>query len=412
VHVLISDDRAEHVPGCNMAFWRPVLEEVGGFDPVYTAAGDDVDLCWKVLDRGWEIAFHPAAVVWHHRRAGLRTYLRQQRGYGRAEALVEARHPDRFTALGTARWRGRIYNSVGPSPGRQRIYRGSYGTAAFQSVYRGGGHALDVAHQVGLPIAAACLATAPLALLRPSTAAPSLLGLLAVLTLAAIDTARARPPRDRVDRRLRFRLAVAVHHLLQPLVRTWSRIRNGSIARRELPSRKAITGPVQLVARGVLLLPDPRPRAIVAAAVVSALRRAGLRTTNPTGWEEHDGRLLASALVVGDLVTTGHLPGTVQLHVRVRLRPWRTALALGTTAAAATVDPVVSAVVLALLLGDVVRGWWRTGPFVTRTLARVSESEEVCPRGSLRQCKCGAHRREGSGLRSLMVRRRKYRSGR
>ena len=78
VHVLTSDDRAEHVPGCNMAFWKIVLDEVGGFDPVYTAAGDDVDLCWKVLDRGWKIGFHPAAVVWHHRRPGLRTYLRQQ----------------------------------------------------------------------------------------------------------------------------------------------------------------------------------------------------------------------------------------------------------------------------------------------------------------------------------------------
>src|SRR5439155_18420308 len=128
VHVLVSDDRAEHVPGCNMAFWRELLEDVGGFDPVYTAAGDDVDLCWRVLDRSWEIGFHPAALVWHHRRGGLGAYLRQQRGYGRAEALVEARHPDRFGGLGTARWRGRIYDSFAPSFARQRVYRGVYGT--------------------------------------------------------------------------------------------------------------------------------------------------------------------------------------------------------------------------------------------------------------------------------------------
>ena len=97
VHVLVSDDRAEHVPGCNMAFWKEGLEELGGFDPIYTAAGDDVDFCWKVLDQNWDIGFHPAALVWHHRRAGLRAYLRQQRSYGRSEALVEARNPDRFT---------------------------------------------------------------------------------------------------------------------------------------------------------------------------------------------------------------------------------------------------------------------------------------------------------------------------
>jgi glycosyltransferase involved in cell wall biosynthesis len=29
VHVLVGDDRAEHVPGCNMAFWRDCLLDVG-----------------------------------------------------------------------------------------------------------------------------------------------------------------------------------------------------------------------------------------------------------------------------------------------------------------------------------------------------------------------------------------------
>ena len=91
------------------------LSEIGGFDPVYTSAGDDVDVCWKVLNRDWKIGFHPAALVWHHRRQGLRNYLRQQREYGRSETLVEARHPERFTPAGTARWRGRIYNSLTPS---------------------------------------------------------------------------------------------------------------------------------------------------------------------------------------------------------------------------------------------------------------------------------------------------------
>ncbi len=163
VQVLFSDDRAEHVPGCNMAFWRLVLSEIGGFDPVYTKAGDDVDVCWKILNRDWEIGFHPAALVWHRRRKGLRNYLRQQREYGRSEALVEDRHPERFTPAGTARWRGRIYNSLTPSFMWQRIYRGPYGTAAYQSVYQGGGHFVDLVHQVGIPGAVMLLLTAPLA---------------------------------------------------------------------------------------------------------------------------------------------------------------------------------------------------------------------------------------------------------
>ena len=55
--MLLDDERAEHVPGCNMAFWRERLLEIGGFDPIYRVAGDDVDVCWKLLDRGYDIRF-------------------------------------------------------------------------------------------------------------------------------------------------------------------------------------------------------------------------------------------------------------------------------------------------------------------------------------------------------------------
>src|SRR5207302_2366843 len=136
---------------------------------------------------GWEIAFHPAALVWHHRRPGARAYLRQQRGYGRAEALVEARHPDRFTPLGTARWKGRIYNPLVPAIARPRVYHGIYGAAAYQSVYQGGGHALDLAHQVGVPLAVLMLATTPLVLLAPLFALPALVAFLSLVGLAAVD---------------------------------------------------------------------------------------------------------------------------------------------------------------------------------------------------------------------------------
>ena len=183
MHVLTGDDRAEHVPGCNMAFWKLVLAEVGGFDPAYKAAGDDVDLCWRVLDRSWRIGFHPAAVVWHHRRPGLVPYLRQQRNYAKSEALVEARHPDRFTPARTARWRGRIYNAHTSTLRPQRIYRGVYGSGAYQSVYQDGGHLLDLIHQLGVPVAAILLLTAPLGLIAswavlPAAAAAISLGAL------------------------------------------------------------------------------------------------------------------------------------------------------------------------------------------------------------------------------------------
>ena len=74
IHVLLNDREAEHIPGCNMAFRKSALLAVGGFDPRYRIAGDDVDICWKMQARGWKLGFNPAAVVWHHRRNAVRPY--------------------------------------------------------------------------------------------------------------------------------------------------------------------------------------------------------------------------------------------------------------------------------------------------------------------------------------------------
>src|SRR2546423_4207134 len=41
--VTFTGREAEHVPGCNMVFYKWALEEIGGFDPVFRKAGDDVD---------------------------------------------------------------------------------------------------------------------------------------------------------------------------------------------------------------------------------------------------------------------------------------------------------------------------------------------------------------------------------
>src|SRR5437667_249445 len=107
--VLLSDRIAEHIPGCNMAFRREALEAIGGFDPHFRIAGDDVDLCWRLQERGGVIGYAPAALVWHHRRKSIRKYWKQQLGYGRAEALLERKWPEKYNTFGQVRWTGRIY---------------------------------------------------------------------------------------------------------------------------------------------------------------------------------------------------------------------------------------------------------------------------------------------------------------
>ena len=138
MQVLITDQEAEHIPGCNMAIRKSTLKEIGGFDPIYRAAGDDVDLCWKILEKGWKIGFNPAAIVWHHRRNKIKTYWKQQKGYGKAEALLEKSWPQKFNFAGHLNWAGRIY-----APGllkplgapKSKIDYGIWGTGFFQSLY-------------------------------------------------------------------------------------------------------------------------------------------------------------------------------------------------------------------------------------------------------------------------------------
>jgi O-antigen biosynthesis protein len=136
-HVLLSDWEAEHVPGCNMAFWRSRLLEAGLFDPIFRAAGDDVDICWRLQDAGHAIGFAASALVWHRRRHTIRAYLAQQAGYGRAEALLAFKHPHRFNGFGHSRWRGRIYGHAKPHGfgARGVIYGGPLGRGLFQALY-------------------------------------------------------------------------------------------------------------------------------------------------------------------------------------------------------------------------------------------------------------------------------------
>jgi len=138
-HVLLSDSVAEHLPGCNLAVRREAFEAIGGFCDEFRTAGDDVDFCWRLQLAGFRIGFHPAAWVWHLRRSTLRGYLRQQVGYGKAEALLIPHHTDRFGAIGAARWRGWVYDGAFATEvnGASIIYQGVFGYAGFQAVYGG-----------------------------------------------------------------------------------------------------------------------------------------------------------------------------------------------------------------------------------------------------------------------------------
>ncbi len=224
-HVLLSDDVAEHIAGCNMAFRRDVLLRLGGFDPIYRAAGDDVDICWRFQDAGYNIGFSPAAVVWHFRRNTVKAYLGQQRGYGKAEALVYSKHPIRFNLFGQAKWLGRIYGDLSAAlllSRRPVIYSGVFGRGLFQTLYEPPSSLaafLPLTFEwnvVAILLAAMGIAAGGWMLLFMVP--------LAITWVLCINAA-LRAPIDKRFRGVKARALVALLIYLGPIVRGWERLK-------------------------------------------------------------------------------------------------------------------------------------------------------------------------------------------
>ena len=237
VHVLLSDTVAEHIPGCNMAFRRDRLLAIGGFDPIYRAAGDDVDVCWRLMQKGWTLGFAAPAMVWHHRRNSVRAYWKQQKGYGKAEALLERKWPEKYNGVGHLTWGGRIYGGGVTLPlfMTSRVYHGVWGSAPYQS-----GHKAPMTTLAALPlmpewylIIAALAFVSVLGLSwSPLLAAVPLLALAVAAPVgqALLSAARSvRMTHRRVtDRGTPYFFALtAALHLLQPIARLLGRLKHG-----------------------------------------------------------------------------------------------------------------------------------------------------------------------------------------
>jgi GT2 family glycosyltransferase len=254
-HVLVGDTLAEHVAGCNMAFRREALQVLGGFDATHDAAGDDVDVCWRLLDRGSRIAFSACALVLHHRRGTVRGFLRQQRGYGRAESALRARHAGRFNVLGDPVWRGSIYGWCGGVLRRRgaaeafaRVRYGTFGGCAFQAVYPSFQAAwLQVFTRASWQILTGCMLLAGvLGLFNGDSGAGAVLAAtgsaMAAATLAAALAPALHAVCERGWRGAKFAnglLLIAALHVLQPLARSWGRLQGWLRlrgARRERPA--------------------------------------------------------------------------------------------------------------------------------------------------------------------------------
>jgi GT2 family glycosyltransferase len=299
-HVMLTDRQAEHIPGCNMAFYKWALAEAGGFDPIFHKAGDDVDLCWRLQQEGCRIGFSPAGFVWHYRRSTIGQYLKQQHGYGEAEALLVRKHPEYFNLLGGNVWRGRIYTAskFGVLVRAPIIYRGLFASAGFQFLY-GSQPALTL--MVCTTLEYHVLVTLPLWVLTVTfhrLLPLALTSLLVSLGVCAAAGAQGALPRQRT--RWWSRPLVAALFFLQPVVRGWARYQGRLLSQ---PTTVAARQTLDSVAlresnaslREVHYWAEERfDRLAFVAEVLRRMDQQGWPNKSDVGWSEYDVEIYGS----------------------------------------------------------------------------------------------------------------------
>jgi O-antigen biosynthesis protein len=363
-HVLLTDRQAEHIPGCNFAVRRDALLRIGGFDATFRIAGDDVDCCWRLEQDGGKIGFHPGAMIWHHRRSTVRAYLNQQRNYGRAEAILERKWPERYNAIGHLRWEGRIYGGGLSSAlrGRPRIYHGVWGSAAFQGLYAdpvsfvGALPLIPEWYLINLALAllgALGVLWTPLfgawALLAVTAGAPALQALRAAREATFPPTLRGRWIL------LRARALTAFLHLAQPAARLHGRLKEGLT-------------PWRVSARAGFAFPLPREIAVWSEQwrmpedrleqIRQMLSERGVRVAVGGPYDSWDLETVAGLLGSARLVQMVEEHGSGKQLSRFLVRPRMSAVARALPAAfallaagAAAADAALAAGVLAIAAG-------------------------------------------------------------
>lgn len=297
-HVLLTDVIAEHIPGCNMAFYKWAFEKVGGFDPEYRKAGDDVDFCWRLQQEGQVIAFSPSAIVWHYRRFTLDAFRKQQEGYGEAESLLRFKHLVFFGPTGTAKWKGQIYGAPRFTwlINKPVIYHGIFGEGLFQSIYPTPQSEiaayLSSVEWVVLTVFIFCLSI-PLPILR---IVPYLMfGGTFLVALSYMIHAKLEPRHDTI----RARLLVAFLAFAQPIARGWARYTTWLKFKRTPPAviaseEKNFTPQHGSISKLNYWTENGQGRERLLPEIIQALETEGWNYSTDTGWKDWDAQVYGS----------------------------------------------------------------------------------------------------------------------
>ena len=67
-------------------------------------SGEDVDLCWRLIEAGARLRYEPIALVAHDHRTELRDWLARKAFYGGSAAPLSVRHPDKTAPVVISGW--------------------------------------------------------------------------------------------------------------------------------------------------------------------------------------------------------------------------------------------------------------------------------------------------------------------
>ncbi len=93
--------RADWMLGAFLLMRRTMLEEIGGWDAGFRHYCEDIDLCYRAAQAGWERWYVPGAVVTHAYAAVIdqRFLSRHTLWHARGMARFVRKHPERLLAL-------------------------------------------------------------------------------------------------------------------------------------------------------------------------------------------------------------------------------------------------------------------------------------------------------------------------
>ena len=67
-------------------------------------SGEDVDLCWRLIEAGARLRYEPIALVAHDHRTQLRDWFARKAFYGGSAAPLSVRHPDKTAPVVISGW--------------------------------------------------------------------------------------------------------------------------------------------------------------------------------------------------------------------------------------------------------------------------------------------------------------------